>query len=186
MASQLLSLRAYARHRRDAGLAGYSLSAVQRAIADRRIPFTVRGGRKLIDPEAADAAWDANTRHKADAGPPAEGGEPKGGAKGNGGQGAAHRNEYQGARAEKERLDVELKRLELLQKQGELLDAATVRKEAFELGRRTRDRVLAIPARLASSLRAALKEDDDRAVERLLDAELRAALKDLVTDERSR
>lgn len=62
----LMSQRAYARHRAERGLPGGTLRAVQKAIAAGRIQLTPDG---LIDPDAADAAWEANSssihrRHK--------------------------------------------------------------------------------------------------------------------------
>lgn len=53
---QLLSFRAYARHREC------TLAAVQKAIASGRItPVVDERGRKRIDPEVADIQWSRNT-----------------------------------------------------------------------------------------------------------------------------
>ncbi len=55
---QRLSLRAYARHRRAAGLEGGTLAAVQKAIGTGRIEAEPGGG---IDPVKADRAWAERT-----------------------------------------------------------------------------------------------------------------------------
>src|SRR5881628_3075144 len=54
---ELISLRAYARSRKERGLPGGSLPAVQKAIQTKRIT----AGEGGIDPEAADEAWARNT-----------------------------------------------------------------------------------------------------------------------------
>ncbi|MBF0293870.1 MAG: hypothetical protein HQL96_01665 [Magnetococcales bacterium] len=66
--------------------------------------------------------------------------------------------------------------LELGRLKGSLLDAEDVKREVFEMARRTRDRILGIPYRVAASLAA---ETDAKAIERLLDDELRTALEEL-------
>jgi hypothetical protein len=53
-----LSLRAYARSRKERGLTGGSLQAVQRAIETGRI---VKAADGKIDPTAADSDWDEKT-----------------------------------------------------------------------------------------------------------------------------
>lgn len=61
-----LSQRAYAAHRKSAGLIGETLSAVQRAIKDGRLSMSLtkdsRGHDKIISAEVADREWEANTR----------------------------------------------------------------------------------------------------------------------------
>lgn len=170
---KLLSLRAYARHRAELGLPGKSLSSVQRALAAGRIPVVKRKSRgKLvvyIDPNAADAAWQANTRGKADKPAAAPGAElPAGGS------------DYQRHRADKEEVELELRRLKLAELRGQLVIREAVEREAAAIARRVRDRVLTIPARTAAMLRAELKVDTtDRAIETLMDAELRDVLREL-------
>jgi chorismate mutase len=53
-----LSLRAYARSRRERCLPGGSLQAVRKAVLSNRISLTAAG---KIDPAQADVAWAANT-----------------------------------------------------------------------------------------------------------------------------
>jgi len=55
------SLNSYAKHRKAANLAGGSLQAVQKAIASGRISVKREGESYLVDFEAADAEWAANT-----------------------------------------------------------------------------------------------------------------------------
>jgi len=166
---KLLSRRAYAKHRRELGLVGDSLSAVQRALSAGRIQLVERDGQVGIDPTAADKSWAEMTspspsprRGRKKGEPPPE--EP-------GGNGAA--GGYLGARGEHETLKVELTRLELAKKRGELIDAEAMRQEVGALARDIRRQLLLIPARIASQVRAA---PDDRAVEAMLDAEIRRAL----------
>jgi phage terminase Nu1 subunit (DNA packaging protein) len=60
---------------------------------------------------------------------------------------------------------------------GDLVDAATVRRDAFTIARTVRDSMLNIPARVAAELAA---ESDRAAVERRLEEEIRNALMVLV------
>lgn len=166
---QLLSQRAYARHRQERGLVGDSLSAVQRALSSGRIQLEERDGKVGIDPAAADKSWaeltkpsPAPRRGRRKGEPPPE--DPAG----NGGAGG-----YIGARGEHESLKVELTRLELAKKRGELIDAGAMEQELGALARDIRRQLLLIPARIASSVRAA---PDDRAVEAMLDTEIRQVL----------
>ncbi|MBN1567924.1 MAG: hypothetical protein JXA73_08745 [Acidobacteria bacterium] len=55
------SQRAYAKHRRAVGLAGGTLSAVQKAIASGRI---TKGSDGKIDFERADREWEENLNHR--------------------------------------------------------------------------------------------------------------------------
>jgi len=64
MALKSLSLRGYARHRKELGLPGGSLQSVQRAIENDRISFVIeKGVKRIADPEAADREWSDNTDH---------------------------------------------------------------------------------------------------------------------------
>lgn len=56
--TQLLSLRAYARHRKAQGLTGTTDGAVRKALATGRITAAADG---RVDPEQADRAWAAST-----------------------------------------------------------------------------------------------------------------------------
>ena len=58
-----LSVRGYARHRRALGLPGGDESTCRRAVRDGRVPRgLVSADGKILDPEAADRAWEASTR----------------------------------------------------------------------------------------------------------------------------
>ncbi|MEO5347925.1 MAG: hypothetical protein H7834_16345 [Magnetococcus sp. YQC-9] len=70
----------------------------------------------------------------------------------------------------------EIARLDLEERRGRLLKADDVEREAFELGRRVRDRLLNIPSRVSANLAA---ETDFKVIERLLIQELRTALEEL-------
>lgn len=75
------------------------------------------------------------------------------------------------ARVQREKLEIETAKL-----RGQLVDVAEVEKEAFAVGRTTRDRILAIPDRLA----AIMASTTDRAeAQRILAEELRRALESL-------
>ena len=69
-----------------------------------------------------------------------------------------------------------LARLEFLEKSGQLIDAEQVKKEAFRMGRTIRDRVEAIPDRIAAIVAA---ETNVKKVHKLLAAEFRGVLEDL-------
>lgn len=64
MADKPLSLRAYAAWRKDKGMQGGNLQAVQKAIQSGRVTAAVvlvDGVRKIADPELADREWLAHT-----------------------------------------------------------------------------------------------------------------------------
>jgi phage terminase Nu1 subunit (DNA packaging protein) len=69
-----------------------------------------------------------------------------------------------------------LARLEFLEKSGQLIDSEAVKKEAFRMGRTIRDRVEAIPDRIAAIVAA---ETNVKKVHKLLAAEFRGVLEDL-------
>lgn len=168
-APKLLSQRAYARHRKGRGLVGDSLSAVQRAISSGRIQLVERDGQVGIDPAAADKSWAELTNPSPSPRRGRKKGEPP--PEDPGGNGSA--GSYIGARGEHETLKVEITRLELAKKRGELIDAEAMRQEVGAIARDIRRQLLLIPARIASQVRAAA---DDRTVEAMLDAEIRRAL----------
>jgi hypothetical protein len=77
------------------------------------------------------------------------------------------------SRERREHYRAELARLEALQRRGDLVPAEEVRRQAFEVGRTVRDRLLSLPHRLAPQL--AVTRDTGEAF-RLLDSEIRASL----------
>ena len=149
-----LTVAAYARHRKSAGLPGGSESAVRNAIKSGRIERGVDG---LIDPAIADQEWLANT------------GRP-------GPKPTAAGTDYEQERARKMRADADKAELDLAERRGELVSAAKVREEGFTLGSAISQRILGIPHRIAPEL-ASL--DDPREITRFLEVELREALERL-------
>ncbi len=144
-----LNQPAYARHRRAAGLGGVTRQSVETALADGRIHLEEDG---KIDPERADADWEANT-------------DPV--------RRSSANTKLADARAEKALVDVARARLDLEERQGELVPFKRISREWFDLTRRTRDRLLTVGARLAGEVAA---ETDARVVERRIDDEIREAL----------
>ena len=139
--AKAMSEREYAAWRRAKKLPGATRKAVQVALKEGRIAKNAEG---LIDPEAADAQWEGNTsneRRRVDA----EVSKP----------GVPQASSYSEARAVREALNARLTKIELDQKTGELVRADEVRKEAYQRWRVTRDRLLAVPARVAPTLAGA-------------------------------
>jgi hypothetical protein len=66
-----------------------------------------------------------------------------------------------------------LRKLDLEQRQGKLIDAEQVEKDAYEIGRRVRDSVLSIPDRISASLAVI---NDESEIHNRLKTELRNAL----------
>ena len=151
-----MSISDYARSRRERGLSGGSRWGVQKAIRDGRIATNANGS---VDPERADEEWARNTSE-------AKRREPGGAS-------------YQEARAIREALNARLTRLDYEERLQTLVPAEEVKREAFEMGRNFRDRMLAIPARIAASLAA---ETDVKNVERRLAQEIRRALEELALE----
>lgn len=81
------------------------------------------------------------------------------------------------ASAERVALDAELKRIELDQLRGNIVDKREVQREAFRLARALRDRLQAIPDRIAATL-AAL--DKPAQVHETLSSEIANALQSLI------
>ena len=125
-----LSIRAYAKYR------GVSDAAVRRAIDDGRIT-TMPDGQ--IDPEIADKQWEANTDDKY---------RPKGNISASPDSGIS----YQKSRANKELFEALLKKLEYEERSGKLVEIAKMEVDAFTAARVARDKLLAIPDRLAPTL----------------------------------
>lgn len=169
--TQLLSAKAYAKHR------GVTPAAVLKAITEERIKASVRrkGPGYQIDPELADKEWALNTdsgsgypahaknRQTDDQPDPAPG----------------EQITYAEARAQHERFKARLAELELEQREGKLVEAEVVRKEAFKAARQVRDALLNLPDRVAGELAA---ETNQFKVHQRLTQEIRRALEDLKFD----
>jgi hypothetical protein len=144
----------YALHR------GVSKQAVYKAIGEGRIQL-VQG---RIDRDTADREWGENS---APAGGSDAGAEP--------GAGETAGSSYNRTRTLATFYRAQLVRLQYEEKAGRLIDAEKVRLAAFEQARRLREKIMALPARLAPRLAATRTRAD---VERILRAELRAALEE--------
>ena len=154
--------------------------AVMRAITSGRLTKstsrTDRGWHR-IDPELANKEWAAWTdrskqegaRHKAGGRPAATAGlfGPD--------EQELHANRltHSAASADRIMVDAELKRLDLEERRGTLIDRREAQTEAFQQGRDLRDAILRVPDRISSDLAAAAEPGQ---VHRLLTAELVAAL----------
>lgn len=154
-----MGLREYARHR------GCALRAVQVAIQAGRITREPDGS---IDPVKADREWAENTHnqrkppHRPRATTPHPSHEP-----------SPTSANFAQARAAKEVFEARIRKLELEERQGNLLQRRAVELEAFNRGQIFRDAMLNIPARIAGLLAA---ETDQASVHDLLETEIRAML----------
>lgn len=161
VADQPMSQRAYARRR------GVRHGAVQEAIQTGRLRESlVRGkGGVRIRPDAADEEWERNTHpgeRRGDAAPSA----------GDFGPSSEYRHVLSVEKAAKARLAM----LELSVREGRVVEAAAVERAQFDAARRVREKVLAMPDKLAKEL--ALESDAAR-VRKILDRECREALNGL-------
>lgn len=161
---------AYAKHR------GVSPAAVFDAIEKGRLCTSLEkkdSGRYLIDVDAADAEWAANTdsgtgslahmknRPKVEAQDVDDDDQPI---------------TYAEARAQHERFKARLAELELEQREAKLVDVDAVQRESFRMARLVRDSLLNIPDRVAGELAA---ENNQFKVHQRLVKEIRRALEDL-------
>ena len=161
-----VSLRAYARMR------GCSLTAVQKAISSKRITTLPDG---TIDPERADQEWAKNTFagqtiHKPsvaspDRIPPVHESVP-----GSGDPVGA----YLRARAVRESFAARTAQLEYEERAGKLIQAVRASEYAAGFSSIVKDGLMAMPDRLAPMLAAV---DDERAIHRMLVAEVSALLR---------
>ena len=122
-----LSIRAYAKHK------GVSDAAVRKAIDNGRITTLPNG---QIDPEIADREWDDNTAVRQTERVT----EPVSGIS------------YQKSRANKELFEALLKKLEYEERSGKLVEISKMEVDAFTAARVARDKLLAIPDRVAPIL----------------------------------
>lgn len=165
---ELISQREYARRR------GISNVTVHEAVKSGRIS-TVDG---KIDPEVADREWRENTdqskpRNRITGRPklarvPGEPSEPMDfGDDAHGGNGTG--SGYAKARAARELYQAQLAKLELDRQRAILVRADEVRVGAFNMARKARDQLIALPERVAAIL-AATQEPAE--VQRILEEEI--------------
>lgn len=175
-----MNLQAYANHRKALGLRGQSHVAVLNAINDGRLtpPAVERQGRSwIIDADLADAQWAGRTD------PDNRGGMGGGTDRPIGRTAPAAADATSATKAGpplaiskqvKAAYEAKLTELEYKERTGEMIDVATVRKTAQELGQALRDSVMGVPNRIAGMLAATT---DASEVTRLLEDELRLALR---------
>jgi hypothetical protein len=175
----LISQREYARR------LGVSHVAVQRAVKAGRISTV--GGK--VDPAQADRQWQENTdqskpRNRITGSPKRArvAGEPSepmdfGGADVSNGTASG----YAKARAARELYQAQLSKLELDRQRGTLIRADEVRLGAFNMARKARDQLIALPERLASVL-AAIQEPAE--VQRILEEEIERICQEVADAER--
>ena len=157
---------------------GITEYARHRGVEDAAIHFAVQAGRinrnpdGLIDVEAADRDWEANTQKRS----PAEG-SPRGRYKA-----PAERAlepvpgiTYTDARALREVYVAQKHKLSIREKTGELVSRREVEEEASRLFRMIRDACFNLPPRLAAQLAA---ESDEMAVFDILEGALRRVFED--------
>jgi len=177
-----MSIRGYAAHRRELSLDGGSAWSVQKALREGRISRLPDGS---IDPERADAEWEANTHPGRGSGkrkgqgksqpadpPGAESGPAAPSPEGK-------RFTYASARARLEEWKARKAELEYRRLAGELTSVAEVERATFNFHRTLREQILATAGRVAAEcipLRSA------RSIERVITRELRTALEELTAD----
>lgn len=175
MTEEVVTITEYARQR------GITHDAVRKAITAGRLKECLvqnEKGRLRLLPDVADREWQENTQHHRRPGPqPVAGGifEP-----------AADNDDlldvpnFNVSRAKREAYQAELARLEYEEKQGTLVNAEAVKKEAFRTARLVRDAMLNIADRIAAELAA---DTDSFSVHRKLTDEIRTALSGALGDE---
>ncbi len=176
---ELVSQREYARRR------GISNVSVHEAIQAGRISTV--GGK--IDPDVADREWRENTdqskpRNRITGSPkharvPGEPAEPMDFAGPDGSVGTA--SGYAKARAAREVYQAQLAKLELDRQRGTLVRADEVRLGAFNMARKARDQLIALPERLATVLAAAREPAE---VQRILEEEIERICQEIADAER--
>lgn len=156
---KLLSVGEYAMHRNITTVRIYTL------IRQGRIPKVQYQGQIMIPVERADACLKASQRVDA--------------ATGDAPLGAGSEETYSGNRAKREKYEAELKRLMYEQKAGSLVSKTEIETIAYEVARRTRDNLLAIPDRIAADVAA---ETDPQKVHMMITEALLASLNHGLSD----
>lgn len=174
---ELLSLRAYAAHRRALGISGVSLFSVQKALRDGRIARTcdeharcprgcVRGG---IDPIQADADWSQNTT------PGALRGDGKGGPA----PATMGNPELLAAKVSRETWAARHERLRFEERAGNVVRIDVVQAALYRKARQVRDALQQLRPRLAPRLAV---EQDARTIGQILDDAIRETLEAISWD----
>jgi len=150
-----VGVREYAKRR------GVDQKSVTQAIKAGRIPARKVGRNYQIPVEEADAAWEENTKMKADN---ICDGDSDG------------KITYASERAKRERYNAELARMQVEERQGLLLPVAIIKEQAITTARAVRNALLDMPTRISVDLAA---ETDPLKVENMLTAEIRTVLEEL-------
>lgn len=175
--SKLMGVQQYANHR------GVSRKAVQRAIADGRIPYTINpdNNRKQIDCDEADQSWARNTD---------QGKMPhaalvsrlpdsfQGDMPGDGSQASSLVDLFE-AKAAHEKYKAELTRLKLEREKRLLIPVGEIQKAVETEYSYVRTRLLAIPSKTALQIS---NMTDPAEIKALLDNVIAEALAELVSD----
>ncbi len=129
-----ISLRAYARHRKQAGLAGGTLNAVQVAIKSGRLAKSLTADGRIASAAAADAEWSATTHvdRIPITGPTAAGVPPP---------------DLQESRARREAAEAALAEIELMEKRRELVPAKDVESKLVNVFAHCKTKLLGVAAR---------------------------------------
>ena len=176
MPDNIVTIAEYAR------LKGITHHAVRKAIKAGRLKdalVTNEKGRLRLVPDVADREWQANTQHHHKPGPQRlASGLPV--QLPDDGDILDDIPNFNVSRAKREAYQAELARLEYEEKQGTLVNAEAVKKEAFRVARQVRDAMLNIADRIASELAA---ETDAFKVHKKLADEIRTALVGALDDD---
>lgn len=162
------SMRAYARHRKEAGLTGGSLAAVQKAVKTRRIKLT----QGKIDFEKADKDWNANSNHRQQRSrgvsttPNEEIGSFEGMPENFDGN-------FLEAQRRHEWLKVQKAELELEVRKGELLERSKMEEQWLRIASEIKSKLMIIPGALSGRL---VSIADAQQIRQILESEIKESL----------
>jgi len=162
------SLRAYAKHRKESGLPGQSLAAVQKALASGRIKST---GDK-IDFAQADRDWHLNTNVKQQRRPPSS---PPPSVRAH--QMLEEDKSYLEAQRQLEWIKVQKENLELQKRRREVLEKTELQESLGQCIIAIRQKAEAVPETNAERL---AMESDPVVIREILAAEMHALLSDII------
>lgn len=167
-----LGVREYAKRR------GVTHAAVRKAIEKGHLSRSVTKdqvtGWPRIDPEIADVEWQRSTDQAQQR--PAEQRELFGDARTKSVRDTEEGVSFSRARAVREGLNARIAELDLRERMGSLVEVAQVKAEAFDVGRKIREGLLGLPARLGPVVAGM---NDPRACESLLQREIDEVLREL-------
>ena len=167
-----------------ARLMNVSKQAVSKAIKEKRLTPVIdpKDGKLKLNPDMATAEWRRKTDFRiensgmSNTGGPAYHPSDTGSDPDDDGVTKESGGLYK-AKTDKERMQAKILELEFKEKTGELISAERAKKDAFKLGRLTRDAVLNVPNQICDELAA---ESDPFQIHHKLTVALTRALDDLV------